>query len=354
VSAARRPASPGVERACYRFGDSFVTIDSDYTPLLRTFELWYGECAVSGPPRSDVEFHCSVRQLDDTPLILLSFRVPQGPAAEGAALAVFQSLGRGTNHVVDCPASGWRLMFRSADTTRPFMAMRGFDALVDLREEPPGLPPGLLLNYIVSAVMSVQRDVLHIHAASVAIGRSAALFMGIGGAGKTTLSLTLASRGHLILGDNQACVRIKSREVLPFRRSASIKPGPRARAISELLTEQPGAPIRLPDGRAVTLMRIGNYFESADTRALPLGALFYLRSIGEHPTLEPFSPAMTNQAFLSRLASDSTAVFGVSPSWRLMNVMILMDILSGVPCFFLDAGRPEETAALVEQTMETL
>lgn len=354
MSAARRRASPPVERVCYRLGDSLVTIDSDYVPLLRTLDQWYGECAVSESPPSDVGFCCSVRQLDDRPLILLSFQVPESERDEGAALAIFQSLGRAAYHIVEGPAPGWRVMFRSPGAARPFMATGGFDALIDLREEPPSLPPGLLVSYVVSVVMGVQRDVLHIHAASVGIGRSAALLMGNGGAGKTTLSLTLASRGHLFFGDNHACIRIRSREVLPLRRSASIKPGPRARAISELLKEQPSETIRLPNGKAITLMRTGNYFPSADTRSLPLGGLFYLRSIGDHPTLEQFRPVMTNQAFLSRLASDSMAVHGVSPSRRLMNVMILMDMLSDVPCFFLDAGQPEETAVLIEQTMETL
>lgn len=353
MAAARRRASLTVERVCYRFGDSFVTIDSDYAPLLRAFELWYGECAVSESPPPDAEFRCSVRQLDDPPLISLSFRIPGNGSEERAALAAFRSLGRATYHIVDGPAPGWRVMFRSSDAPRPFMATRGFDALVDPGEEPPTLPPGLLANYVVGAVMGVQRDVLQIHAASVGIGGRAALLMGHGGAGKTTLSLALASRGHPFFGDNQACIRIRSREVLPFRRSASIKPGPRAQAINEALEEQPGEKIDLPGGRSITLMRVGNSFPATDSPALPLGAFFYLRSIGDHPTLERFSPAMTNQAFLSRLTSDPMSVYGVSPSRRLMNVMILMDILSGVPCFFVDAGKPEETAALIEETMET-
>jgi len=234
------------------------------------------------------------------------------------------------------------------------MATSGFDALFDLDAAPPALPPGVLVSYIVSAAMSLQRDVLHVHAASVEVRGLAALLMGHGGAGKTTLSLALASRGHTFLGDNQACIRIKSREVLPFRRSASIKPGPRARAITKLLNENPNETIKLPGGRTVTLMRVGDCFPRPQNEAYPFGAFFYLRRFGDRPRVERFRPTMSNSDFLGRLGADSTAVFGFSPSRRFMNVIILMQLLSEVPCFFVDAGTPEETAELIERTMENL
>jgi hypothetical protein len=261
---------------------------------------------------------------------------------------VFQHLYRAQYFMVDSPVSGWRITYGSKHATRPFLATRGFDFLLDPREEPPGLPPGFLLTHILSAVIGLQRDVLFVHAASVGIHGTGVLLMGHGGAGKTTLSLALATRGHAFLGDNQACVRIRSRELLPFPRSASIKPGPRARAVDELLKRTSHETIVLPGGRTVILTRI----PSPNVSALPFGGFFYLRRIADRPMLEPFTPAMTDGAFLSQLTSDPMAVFGVSPSRRLMGVMVLMGMLSEVPCRFVDAGTPEETAALIERTME--
>jgi len=354
VSELRRRASEPVASACYRFGDALLEIDSDYGPLLDGLSRWYGECAVPGPTESGSRIYCSVRCTDDPFLIWISFRRPDDPESEVAALRVFHHLYRAKYSVLDSRAPGWRVMYGSKGATRPFFATSGFDALFDVREEPPGLPPGFLLSYLLSAVTGLQRDVLFVHAASVGIHGTAALLMGHGGAGKTTLSLTLAARGHAFLGDNQACIRIKSREVLRFPRSAAIKPGPRAQAVTDSLRETPHDTVRMPDGRVVALMRVGSSFPSPKVGPLSLGSFFYLRRIADRPVLERFKPAMTDRAFLGKLAADPMAVFGVSPSRRLMNVMVLMEILSEVPCFFLDAGGPEETAELVERTMEGL
>lgn len=349
ISGISRRPSAAVRTACYRFGDSFLEIDSTYSPVFDALRLWYGECAISDPlPAGTSRIRCSVRSLDDPPLILVSFRGLDDPRHEAAAPGVFQHLSRAKYPVVDGSVSGWRLTYSSERAARPFLATRGFDSLLDLREEPGGPPPGFLLSHIVSAVIGLQRDVLFVHAASVGIHGTGVLLMGHGGAGKTTLSLALATRGHAFLGDNQACVRIRSRELLPFPRSASIKPGPRARAVDELLNQHPHETTVLPDGRTVILMRI----PPPEVGALPLGGFFYLRRIGDRPILERFKPAMTDGTFLARVGSDPMAVFGVSPSRRLMGVMVLMEMLSEVPCHFLDAGAPEETAALIERTME--
>ncbi len=339
--------------ACYRFGGAYLEVDSDYIPMLEGLRLWYGECAVSEPIGPDADrIRCTVRSIEDPPLVLVSFNRPNGSNHETEDLAVFDHLYRAEYSVVPSPIPGWSVVYGSRNANRPFMARNGFRSILDLREEPPGLPPGFLLSYILSAMIGLQREMLFVHAASIGIDGRGALLMGHGGAGKTTLSLTLASRGHSFLGDNQACVRIRSRELLPFPRSAAVKPGPRAQAVNDVLEESPQNSLELPDGRTVILMQVGNCFSLPRVDSIPFKAFFYLRKIAKRPIIEEFEPGMTNHNFVRRLSADSTAVYGVSPARRVMNVMVLMELLSEVPCYFVDAGRPEETAALIERTME--
>jgi hypothetical protein len=143
ISEISRRASAPVRSACYRFGDSCLEIDSTYGPVLDALRLWYGECAVSDPPPPGIgRIRCSVRSLDDPPLVLASFQRPDDPSHEATALTVFQHLYRAQYFMVDSPVSGWRITYGSKHATRPFLAARGFDFLLDPREEPPGLPPG--------------------------------------------------------------------------------------------------------------------------------------------------------------------------------------------------------------------
>lgn len=350
---ARRRTSRSVESARYRFGDGLLEIESDHAPLLDTLRLWYRDCAVTEASASCNRIPFSVRKVDGS-LVLTQFPRPDDPAEAAAALRVFDSFYRVHYTRSEDSATGWRLMYGSSDKLRPFAATNGFDALVDVNEEPEALPPGFLANYIMSAVMALQPGVLFVHAASVGINGAAALFMGRGGAGKTTLSLALAARGHAFFGDNQACLRIKSREVVPFPRSASIKPGPRAQVVNESLERGGTDTIELPDGRTAILMPVARQFPSSRSSPLPLRAFFYLRRLADRPSLERFRPAMTEHDFVRRLSGDSTALFGVSPARRWMNVLLLMELLAEVPCFYLEAGTPEATADLIERTMESL
>jgi hypothetical protein len=223
--------------------------------------------------------------------------------------------------------------------------------ILDLLEEPREFPPGFLLNYLVSAMMAIQRDVLFVHAGSMAVGGRGVILMGHGGAGKTTVSLALASRGHGFLGDNVACIRKGSRELLPFRRSAAIKPGPRARAVEAVLTDHVRETVRLPNGRTSVLVDVGDLWPASTAGVTPLRAAFCLRRFAERPAVEPFIPSMTETRFLERLSIDATGVFGVSPAQRMMQVFKLMETLATVRCYFLDVGEAEATAELVEKTV---
>lgn len=340
-----------IRSACYRFGDLFLDIHSNYSPVLDYLQLWYGECAVSEPTSPDgAVARWSIRAIDHPPLALVSFQRPESPDHAATALSVFRQLYRSQHVAVTSAVPEWHLIYSSASATRPFMASRGFDALIDLAQE----PPRFLVNYLVSAMISLQQELLFVHAASVGIQDMGVLLWGYSGAGKTTTSLALASRGHVFFGDNMACIRIRSRELLPFRRVAAIKPGPRAPAVNALLQENTYETVDLPDGKSSVLMQVGHCFPASQADAMPLSSVFYLRRFADQPALEAFTPTATDGAFLGRLSRDPMAVFGVSPARRMMNVFVLLEVLSKVRCYYLDLGMPEETAELIEKTMEEL
>jgi hypothetical protein len=149
-----------------------------------------------------------------------------------------------------------------------------------------------------------------------------------------------------------ACIRIRSRELLPFRRAAAIKPGICAPAVHALLRAHTYETVGLPNGKRATLLQVGKYFPASTAGPLPLSSVFYLRRFAARPALEAFVPTTADRAFLHQLSLDSMAVFGVSPARRLMNVFVLLEMLSKVRCYFLDVGTPEETVDLLEKTME--
>ena len=70
------------------------------------------------------------------------------------------------------------------------------------------------------------------------------MLVGPKGAGKSTLALALAARGHALLGDEHACYLPATGELLPFRRPVGIKPGPRSSAVEGALARRGRSPER--------------------------------------------------------------------------------------------------------------
>src|SRR5262249_45596822 len=129
------------------------------------------------------------------------------------------------------PHSGWRMLAEVASPTNPVLAFRGTQIIAPKRYG----WQAVVAHSAVSLVMMLQRDVLFFHAASVVLGGRGVLIFGDKGAGKTTLSLTLAGRGHAFLGDEYAAVSATDLQLFPFRRTASIREGPRSQKVDEFL-----------------------------------------------------------------------------------------------------------------------
>jgi hypothetical protein len=191
-------------------------------------------------------------------------------------------------------------------------------------------------------VLRLQREMLFFHAASVAVDGCGIMLVGPKGAGKTTTSVTLASRGHGFLGDEMAAVERNTKALLPFRRAVSLRSGPRSRRVDEHLASCHHSLEKYPDGGDRTLVNIGSLFPQAGAAPAALSVVLFLRGFSERPRVEPFAFGLDHLPMLSPLACS---MWGVSAGARIMDVTRL---LRGTTCCFLEAGPPEETADMVE------
>lgn len=343
-AAAADSNAPGT---CYRFGDRLLEVASDSPELLGELEQRYGECAVQVPQSACAR--CFVRSCEENRLALVRYSAPAGIDLCGVALTLLQ-------HPVAHPIfvegartqDGWRLIVR-AETGVPVAAARAGEALIDRTCS----PSGFLVDLIVNPMLAAQRELLFVHAASVGIGGAGILLIGPSGSGKTTVSLALASRGHAYFGDDMAAIRMSSMELLPFRSTACVRPGPHARALSRHLDtaswEAPHA-----DGICRLAVRVRDLFPAAAAGSLELRAAVFLRRFAPAPAVERFAPTFAALGSSSRLALNNALwiAWGTTPQRRLLQFMLFVRMLTRVHCAWLDVGHPERTADLLERTME--
>lgn len=338
--------------ACYRFGDGFLSLDTDYLPLFAALERRYAECAVPAEgPAGSACVRCTVFALNDLKLALMSFEAPGGFDALGGALSLLQ-------HPVDKPlyserrpaVDGWRVVARSGEDGQPVLAARGAQSLLDLTRS----PPGFLADFVVQPVLALQKELLFVHAASVGIRGAGVLLLGATGSGKTTTSLTLAARGHAFLGDDVAAIRLGTGEVLPFRRAASLRPGPHADALTGFISEHLRELPLHTDGKPRLQVPVRDLFPASAGEPVRLRKVLILRRYAPRPRLEPFAPSMETLTSLEPLSLNKLlwVAWGMSPTRRLLQFILFVRMLEKLQCAFLDPGAPEETADLVEQSME--
>jgi hypothetical protein len=346
-----RHAQP-IAKAYFQFGRALLELETDCTETLNGLLRSYGECAVpcevvqSGP-----RVRCSVWALDALPLTLMTFHQPESPDAIGLALGLLENAKE--RYVErETPLSGWRIIADEAHPAHPLLLTRGGDSLVDRRQ----VSPRFLVNFVVSAAMRAQQDVLFVHAASIGIHGAGVLLVGAGRAGKTTLSLALAARGHSFFGDDVAAIHRSTLDLLPFRQAASIRPGPRARIIEQRLTDTCYETDVFADGTSRIQVPVGELFPDTGAQSAPLRHVFFLRRFCARPALESFVPTLRDLEILKRLSFESTvlAAWGVSPGGRLMKFVSFLKLLANAQCYFLDVGQPDETAELIESATEDI
>jgi hypothetical protein len=319
---------------------------------LELLRLHWDDCAIPAPSVPEcVHIRCSVRVGARPDLALVSFAGSK--EADGSVMAAgrFQHLLTRRNSETLSPVSGWSLA-HIRGSPRPFMTRCGYEALVDLSQEPLQPTPGFLHRYLLNAAVSTQSNMVFVHAASACIGGTGVLLMGPSAAGKTTVAFALAARGHSLLSEEIAAIRLGPELLLPIRRTAGIRRGPRARAVSDRLEGRHWEIEILRDGTERMLVRTGELFPENRASPAKLGCAFYLRGFADRASVERIFASASPDVLMQRLSGDTMAVSGVTPARRVMKLFTLRELLSRRPCYFIDVGPPEETAELVERVVQ--
>ncbi len=320
----------------YRFGDGYLVIRSEHLPFRSQFERLFAGCGV--PPVQDgtatiVRCHIAVHG-DES---VIRFDDPQPLDVIAFAEQLFADRG-----VRECDTA--------APTGRAFgVTSPSGDVVIDVRDEALVASnrqswEWLAGNIAVHRVLRLQPHLAVLHAGAVSIDNTGVLLAGGKGSGKTTLSLAIAARGHGFLADEMAALRLDTRELLPLRRSVSIRPGPGSRRVAAAVSQGGLAQEDFPDGPRVRVP-IEALFPDNVAAPVRLGAIVFMRRVQSAPALERMAPQRDHLRWLTPVSST---LWGQPPSGRAIR---LLGILSGARCFRLDAGDPDETAALVEKTI---
>lgn len=225
--------------------------------------------------------------------------------------------------------------FAWLDDTEPLFSFRGPSCRIWKR---PGWQRALAI-LILHRVFRLRSDAIFFHAATVGIAGRGIFIVGSKGRGKSTLSLALASRGHVLFGDETACYIPASGELCPVLRPVGVKPGPRARAIE--------AAVGAHSGGAEGILRIdvNRLFPGRpEPRRFPLFAIVFLDQFASRPVLEEIAASTED---LARLQPVSSSLVNAPKAQR---VFELGRMLSRARAFRLTPGDPDETAALLERT----
>ena len=197
----------------------------------------------------------------------------------------------------------------------------------------------IIAHYLFLRMLAMRQEALFFHAASVGIGERGVLLIGPKGSGKSTLSVGLASRGHQFLGDETAAYVPQSRTLLPFRRPAGIKPGPRVTAVTQSLERvRPRA-----DEDGMLRVDVAELFDLVPVRPLPLEAVVFLGGFGTAPRIERIQAGREELGMMQPIATSIASAPGTS------RVFEMIRLLGTVQCFKMTAGNPDQSIQLLEE-----
>ncbi|HXG59134.1 MAG TPA: hypothetical protein VNL91_08930 [Thermoanaerobaculia bacterium] len=203
--------------------------------------------------------------------------------------------------------------------------------------------PRVLSHILFYRMIAGRPDLMLFHAAAVGMSGRAVLLAGPKGRGKTTLSMALAARGHLFLGDETAVVDPSAKLVFPFRRPVAIKRGPAAAAVERALAAMTAS----FDDDGLFRTPIETVLPVAGSRPLPLGAIVLLDGFGSRPG------ALEVPAGRRELAGLQPLPVSLAPHNLTRRVFEMVQLLASVKIHRLIAGTPDATAAYLEEILCT-
>lgn len=326
----------------YLFGRSVLSIKCDDSSFSRRFREIFAECTYDSTGDEEIlGLVLQVRSVRSNSEVLTVRLVPSLIDGVEFVQQLFPE-----RQYLECIgfAPRWRML---ALPKAPFEPVFGFgqSAILVSRSHPW---QQMVAMYAISNAFRLQPDIFVFHAASVAVGGKGVLLFGDKGAGKTTLSLCLASRGHAFLGDEWAAVSTSTNELLPLRRMVSIRQGPQARGVDEYLRNHLCDAEILPDGTERVRARVGEMLPRASARVAPLTHAFFLRGFGARPAVKRLAHG---GAELPRVSPLLASIWGHSPGGE--RALDLLRTLGKACWWRLNVGgSPEETAELVEETVK--
>lgn len=197
----------------------------------------------------------------------------------------------------------------------------------------------IVAHYVFLRMIAMRQETLFFHAASVGIGGQGVMLIGPKGSGKSTLSLGLASRGHLFLGDETAAYVPQSRALLPFRRPAGIKPGPRTEAVTRSLERAR----RRVDEEGMMRVDVDELFDLAPARSVPLGAVVFLEGFADEPHIENIQAGRDELAMMQPMATTLSNAPATS------RVFEMIRLLASVRCYRMSPGSPDKSVQKLEE-----
>ena len=324
----------------YRIGDGYLGVAAAAGPFRDRLRTLFRECAVPAPesgalPRVAV----TVRSSPDGAYSLITFDDPEPLDQFAFALELFPERGY---RAIAAPSIDWKILGVAASGGLEAVAFSGAHLLA--RRGAPW--PSLAGSLAFSRLIRLQKELLFFHAGSIGIRGAGVLLIGPKGSGKTTLSLALAARGHDFLGDEMAGVRVGSLELVPVRRSLAVRDGVRAPDVSQAL-ERVGAPYEpFPDGTERRRAYAAELFPGIAAPSTPLRDIVFLSGFGDRPQLQP---AAAGREQLGMLTPLGATMWGANPMRRARD---LLSVVTRARCWTLRAGAPEETAVLLEKSLE--
>lgn len=325
----------------YRFGRSLLTIRCGESSFSERFREVFTECACDlteseGIPCLNLRVSCARRD----PGVLVVSTVPCLLNGVAFVKQLFPE-----RQYLDCLGlvPCWQTLAPAEAPHEPVLAFGPSTMLVSSSHP----WQRMVALWAVSNTLRLQPDIFVFHAASVGLEGKGVLLFGEKGAGKTTLSLCLASRGHAFLGDEWGAVSASTGELFPIRRAASIRPGPRPKEVDDYVGKHTCVTEILPDGTERVRARVGAIFPSAAAQVVPLTHAFFLRRFGTRPSLKEFAVSSGELPPISPLLATMS---GYSPGQRAFE---LLQTLGRARWWQVDVGgSPEETVVLIEKAVK--